>query len=71
MMKLLNVLNVNSMEEGYKKAREIEWNVMMDKKEYPREVVRAASIMITRFDLLESLDIEVELNEVELNYEFV
>lgn len=62
MMNILNTLNAGSMEEGYKKAREIEWNVMMDKKEYPREVVRAASVMITRFDLLETLDIEVELN---------
>ena len=60
MMNLLNVLNVNSMEEGYKKAREIEWNVMMGKKEYPSKVVRAASVMISRFDLLETLDIEVD-----------
>ena len=59
-MNVLNILNVNSSEEAYKKAREIEWNVMMDKKEYPAKVVRAASVMITRFDLLESLDIEVE-----------
>ena len=66
MMNLLNILNAVSMEQGYKKAREIEWNVMMDKKEYPPKVVRAASVMITRFDLLESLDIEVESN-----YEFV
>ena len=66
MMKILNVLNANSMEQGYERAREIERNVMMDKKEYPPKVVRAASVMITRFDLLESLDIEVELN-----YEFV
>ena len=66
MMNILNTLNVNSMEQGYQKAREIEWNVMMDKKEYPPKVVRAASVMITRFDLLESLDIEVESN-----YEFV
>lgn len=61
-MNILNILNVNSSEEAYKKAREIEWNVMMDKKEYPAKVVRAASLMITRFDLLESLDIEVESN---------
>lgn len=61
-MNLLNTLNVNSMEEGYKKAREIEWNVMMDKKDYPTEVVRAASVMITKFDIMETLDIEVELN---------
>ena len=66
MIKILNVLNANSMEQGYERAREIEWNVMMDKKEYPPKVVRAASVMITRFDLLESLDIEVESN-----YEFV
>ena len=59
-MNILNILNVNSSEEAYKKAREIEWNVMMDKKDYPAKVVRAASLMITRFDLLESLDIEVE-----------
>lgn len=62
MMNLLNILNAVSMEQGYKKAREIEWNVMMDKKEYPPKVVRAASVMISRFDLLETLDIEVELN---------
>lgn len=61
-MNVLNVLKAGSMEEGYKKAREIEWNVMMDKKEYPPKVVRAASVMITRFDILETLDIEVELN---------
>ena len=61
-MNVLNILNVNSSEEAYKKAREIEWNVMMDKKDYPAKVVRAASLMITRFDLLESLDIEVESN---------
>ena len=66
MMNLLNILNAGSMEQGYKKAREIEWDVMMDKKEYPPKVVRAASVMITRFDLLETLDIEVESN-----YEFV
>ena len=66
MIKILNVLNASSMERGYEKAREIEWNVMMGKKEYPPKVVRAASVMITRFDLLESLDIEVESN-----YEFV
>ena len=65
-MNVLNILNVNSSEEAYKKAREIEWNVMMDKKDYPAKVVRAASLMITRFDLLESLDIEVESK-----YEFV
>lgn len=65
-MNILNILNVNSSEEAYKKAREIEWNVMMDKKDYPAKVVRAASLMITRFDLLESLDIEVESE-----YEFV
>ena len=59
-MNILNILNVNSSEEAYKKAREIEWNVMMDKKDYPAKVVRAASLMITRFDLLESLDIEVD-----------
>lgn len=62
MMNILNTLNVKSFEEGYKKAREIEWNVMMDKKDYPAKVVRAASVMITRFDLLESLDIEMESN---------
>ena len=60
MMNILNTLNVNSFEEGYKKAREIEWNVMMDKKEYPSKVVRAASVMITKFDLLETLDIEAD-----------
>ena len=59
-MNILNILNVNSSEEAYKKAREIEWNVMMDKKEYQAEVVRAATVMITRFDLLETLDIEVD-----------
>ena len=59
-MNVLNILNVNSSEEAYKKAREIEWNVMMDKKDYPAKVVRAASLMITRFDLLESLDIEID-----------
>lgn len=67
-MNVLNILNVNSSEEAYKKAREIEWNVMMDKKDYPAKVVRAASLMITRFDLLESLDIEVESN---YDYELV
>ena len=66
MMNILNILNANSMEQGYEKAREIERNVMVGKKEYPPKVVRAASVMITRFDLLESLDIEVESN-----YEFV
>ena len=66
MMNILDTLNAGSMEQAYKKAREIEWNVMMGKKEYPSKMVRAASVMITRFDLMETLDIEMESK-----YEFV